>query len=88
MAMHLITTVTIEATPEQVWKVLTDFEKYPEWNPFVKKLTGRVAVGNRISIELPGMNFKPVVLKFEKTRGISMVGKIVVQRAFRWGALF
>lgn len=28
-------TIDVSASPEVVWKVLTDFPKYREWNPFV-----------------------------------------------------
>ena len=24
-----------------MWQVLTDFENYPSWNPFIKKITGK-----------------------------------------------
>ena len=30
------TEIGIRATPEQVWSVLTDFRKYPDWNPFTR----------------------------------------------------
>ena len=29
---HVFTEIEIDATAEQVWAVLTDFEKLPEWS--------------------------------------------------------
>jgi hypothetical protein len=44
--------VHIEATPEQVWAVLTDFESFPRWNPFIRRASGTVAPGQKLSIHL------------------------------------
>ena len=77
MRKSIQTSIQINASPAHVWEVLTDFEKFPEWNPFVFALEGTVAVGNRIKVKLPGMNFTPRVLAFEPNK------------AFRWrGNLF
>jgi hypothetical protein len=38
----IITTVTINAGKEQVWEVLTDFEEYPKWNPFLIQIAGKL----------------------------------------------
>lgn len=35
--------IHIGASPAKVWQVLSAFEHYPEWNPFVKKLSGEPA---------------------------------------------
>jgi Polyketide cyclase / dehydrase and lipid transport len=37
---EIVTEIEINAAPSRVWQVLTDFEKYPIWNPFIKKITG------------------------------------------------
>jgi hypothetical protein len=54
--VHVVTltaSVDIEATPDQVWGVLTDLHAYPEWNPFVTSATvtspdGRLRKGARL----------------------------------------
>ena len=33
--MKIEFTRDIQASPEVVWSVITDFERYKEWNPFV-----------------------------------------------------
>jgi hypothetical protein len=80
--MQIRTEIQINATPEKVWNVLTDFSSFPEWNPFVKKLEGEVAVGNQIKISLPGMNFKPVVLKFETNKELRWLGHLFFKGLF------
>lgn len=75
------TEILINASPEKVWKILTDFEKYPTWNPFIKSIKGNVKVGEKIiaQIEPPeakGMTFKPEVLVFEENKQFSWLGHL------------
>lgn len=44
--------VHIDASPEQVWATLTDFESFPRWNPFIRRATGRIVPGGKIKIQL------------------------------------
>jgi uncharacterized protein YndB with AHSA1/START domain len=46
MAKQLRAQVDIQASPERVWEVLTDFAAYPEWNPFIVQASGAVAPGS------------------------------------------
>ena len=38
MTKQIKTSIHINATKEKVWEILMDFEKYPEWNPFIKSI--------------------------------------------------
>lgn len=38
----------IDESSEKVWEVLTDFEKYPEWNPTMKLVKGEVKENNKV----------------------------------------
>ncbi|AGC41568.1 hypothetical protein MYSTI_00209 [Myxococcus stipitatus DSM 14675] len=40
----------IDAPPEQVWEVLSDFARYPDWNPLVLEARGRLEVGARVAM--------------------------------------
>ena len=42
-------TTTIDATPETIWAVLTDGAAYPEWDPGMVRLEGRIALGQKIT---------------------------------------
>ena len=57
------TTVDIDAGPDAVWDVLTDFARYSEWNP-VMRIEGTPEVGTKLVVHLTqnggtGMSVKP-----------------------------
>jgi len=76
------TAITINASKEKVWSILSDFENYPNWNPFILSLTGNMKVGENIKIVLPDMNFKPKVLAFEQNKEIRWIGKLLMKGIF------
>lgn len=87
MATEISTHIRIEATPSQVWQVLTDFNNYPEWNPFVRSLTGQPKVGEQIQVELqpPGgkaMTFRPRVLAFNQNKEFRWIGHLGFKGVF------
>lgn len=44
-----VSTAVIEASPATVWEILTDGEKYKEWNPEIVGVEGRIVLGGRIT---------------------------------------
>lgn len=52
MSRTIATEITLAATPERVWAVLTDFAAYPEWNPFVRRINGKAEAGASLCIRL------------------------------------
>ncbi|MBI4544746.1 MAG: SRPBCC family protein [Gemmatimonadetes bacterium] len=42
---ELYAEIDIEASAERVWQVLTDFAAYPEWNPFMRSISGTLEQG-------------------------------------------
>ncbi len=87
MSKEIKTEILINATAEKVWSILTDFDKYPDWNPFIKSITGKVLVGNKITARLEppeakGMTFKPKVLIFEKNKEFRWIGHLMFPGLF------
>jgi hypothetical protein len=44
--------IEIDTAPRRVWDILTDFDSYPTWNPFVTRITGAARVGARLDVRL------------------------------------
>lgn len=42
--------IEIRAPLDTVWRVLTDFDAYPDWNPHIRRVRGEVKAGARIAI--------------------------------------
>lgn len=53
--------VDILAPVDAVWQVLTDFARYPEWNPFLRRVTleGEPAPGNYLRLSLSWGPYPP-----------------------------
>ena len=80
---ELRTAVEIDATPARVWEILTDFEAYPDWNPFIRRITGEPELGARLEVRIEppggrGMTFKPTVLELEPERVLRWLGRVLV----------
>jgi len=44
--------IEINASAERVWDILTDFASYPQWNPFIRSISGELEVGERLEVRL------------------------------------
>jgi len=60
---HIYTDINIKASPERVWRILADIERYPEWNPYHVKVTGTLAVGEQLDVTIHKPNGKTVHIK-------------------------
>jgi hypothetical protein len=81
MTKEIKTEIYIRATPEKIWKILTDFGNYPSWNPFIRSISGIVGVGKKIRVRLEppearGMTFKPEVLALETNKEFRWIGHL------------
>lgn len=81
-AKEIKTEILINASPEKVWAIFSDFENYPTWNPFIKSLTGQVKVGDKVHVTIQPydskpMSFKPKILAFETKKEIRWLGRLL-----------
>ena len=79
--------IEIRAPLETVWRILTDFTAYPEWNPHIRKVLGRPKVGTRITIHSrpPGGRefvLRPVVIKWSPPTELRWRGTVLSQSVF------
>lgn len=72
--------VDIRSPPQRVWGVLTDFQKYPEWNQFIYKVLGKAHQGEKLEIWIrtPGgkeRHYGPTIVKVDNGRELRWLGK-------------
>jgi hypothetical protein len=85
--------VVIERSPQKVWEVLTDFSKYPEWNPFIRIAKGTLKKNGKIFIVLtiPGgwiMLLRPRILEVKERHEIKWLGSFMLRGIFDGEHLF
>lgn len=79
------TEIEISASPERTWQILTDFARYPEWNPLVLEAAGELRLGARLRVRISAgreMAFRPTVTALEpqralKWRGVTLLGTLL-----------
>jgi hypothetical protein len=76
-------TTEIDAPVDTVWRILTDTDHYPSWNPFVTKLDGPLAAERRITVTLALSGRKarvmhPTVTAVEPNRRLAWLGRVGV----------
>lgn len=70
-------TTTIKAAPETIWAILTNASGYPEWDPGVESIEGRIAAGETITARTkysPGRAFPAKVTEFVPGRKMVWTG--------------
>jgi hypothetical protein len=88
ITMREITTeIDIKARPSHVWEILTDFDAYPAWNPFINRIIGEPRVGSHLDVTMthPGgkpAHFTPKVVVVRANRELRWKGKLFVGGLF------
>ena len=84
---ELYSEIDIEANPEKVWRILSDFASFPDWNPFMRSVKGELSVGKKLIVRLQptgsnGTTFKPTVLEADRNHEIRWIGHLLIPGLF------
>jgi hypothetical protein len=87
------TEINIKASPEKAWQVLTDFNSFSQWNPFIRQINGHPEVGTKLEIHLQtpsGKNrtYRPTVTKIEPNHELRWYGKSLIPGMFNGERIF
>ena len=78
--------IIINASAEKVWKVLTDFENWKNWNSFIINSEGKAEVGTNLKNTFDNngklMTFKPKVLKADTNKELVWRGRLLMPGIF------
>ncbi len=80
-SVQVRTAIDIDAPAPQVWQVLTDFRKYPEWNPYHVSVKGKPVSGAQLALEIHRPDGKtieidPHILELDVNRELTWGGGI------------
>lgn len=81
------TQIDINAPATRVWSILMDFDKYPEWNPFIISIIGKAHLRERLKITVQPKNNKPMrfsprVTLFKKEQQFGWLGQLLMAGIF------
>jgi len=81
------TEIDIAAPAERVWAILTGFDEFSLWNPFMRRASGKIRVGEWLDITLQpsgtrGMRIKPQLLIVDPNRELRWIGRLILPGIF------
>ncbi|HEY9398350.1 MAG TPA: SRPBCC domain-containing protein [Nitrososphaeraceae archaeon] len=87
------TQIAVNSTPEIIWNILTNFEEYELWNPFMTKVVGDAKLGSRIMVKIQTVRgkqrtYNPIITKFEINRELRWKGKSFLPGIFDGERIF
>lgn len=84
---QIITGIKISAPPVAIWKILIDFGAYPEWNPFIRRISGKAVSGSRLTVLLApptgrAFTFRPRISELVENRELRWKGRVIIPGLF------
>lgn len=81
MSIVFTTGIDVDATRDEVWEVLTDFDSYGEWSNFTS-VDGTAQVGARLRMRMQGFRFTSTVATASPGHELRWVAKIISNGVF------
>ncbi len=86
MTKNISTEILINASKEKVWTILTDFDNYKSWNPFMINSSGQAIVGTKLVNTMKSkdsqMKFKPTILTVKPNEYFDWLGSLFFKGLF------
>ncbi len=83
----------VDSNPNKIWDILTNFEEYELWNPFMTKVVGNAILGSKIEVNIKTISGKqrtyfPIITKCEINRELRWKGKSFLPGIFDGERIF
>ena len=90
---ELTTEIQINSSPQNLWKVITDFKNYHQWNPILQKIKGEPLIGNQLEIHLITVGGKkriyhPKIIKITPNHELRWKGTLIISQIFSGERIF
>ena len=90
---ELTTEIQINSSPEILWKVITDFKNYYQWNPILQQIKGEPLIGKQLEIHLSTVGGKkrvyhPKVIKITPNHELRWKGTFFFSQIFSGERIF
>jgi len=87
------TNIIVDSNPNKIWSILTKFEEYELWNPFMTKVVGNAILGSKIEVNIKTISGKqrtyfPIITKCEINRELRWKGKSFLPGIFDGERIF
>jgi len=87
------TEIIINSTPEKAWEVLTNFNNFSQWNPFIRQIIGEPKIGTKLQLSLltssgKTRTYSPIVTKVEPPNELRWMGKAFIPGIFDGERIF
>ncbi len=74
---NIRTDITIYAPVKSVWQIITDFQRYKEWNPYILEINGKPVEDAKLKIKLQPENLRIITYR-------ATLVKLVPEQKLAW----